>query len=116
MANGMISQPIESILSDAKFGILRPAAATTSDTFAITASASHILYALGGRADLSGLYLVTSSSGGAPAVVVLATPASATTGITVDVSTRYQVTFNHDTSRQITYFDIALAGDLLEFA
>lgn len=116
MASGMIEQPVESLLGKAKFGTLRPDVATTSDTFAIDASASHILFALGGRADLSGLYLVTSSSGGAPAVVVLATPASATTGITTDVSTRYQVTFNHSTSRQITYFDIALSGDLLEFA
>lgn len=107
---------VDALFGGVKIGVLRPDAATTSDTFAISASASHILYALGGRADLSGLYLVTSSSGGAPAVVVLATPASATTGITVDVSTRYQVTFNHVTSRQITYFDIALAGDLLEFA
>ena len=105
---------VDALFAGVKIGVLRPASATTSDTFSITASASHILFALGGRTDLSGLYLVTSSSGGAPACVVLATPASATTGITVDVSTRYQVTFNHDTSRQITYFDIALSGGLLE--
>lgn len=116
MATGMISQPAESLIGGAKYSVLRPASSTTSDTFAITASASHVVFALGGRADLSGLYLVTSSSGGAPACVVLATPTSATSDITVDVSTRYQVTFNHTISRQITYFDIALAGTPLELA
>lgn len=116
MATGIIGQPTESLIGGAKYSVLRPASTTTSDTFAITASASHVVFALGGRADLSGLYLVTSSGGGSPACVVLAIPEVTSHDITVDVSTRYQVTFNHTISRQITYFDIALVGTPLEFA